>query len=189
MWKHSLLQWKNIMQIENLVKAACDAGAFKATVITARHIETDICFRHMCVSNACGMYGKNWMCPPAVGEISALTAQLKLYDHALVYQSVCKLKDHFDFEGMMEAQTAHRQLSHHISAIFRGQETLHLGAGACTVCRQCAMITGENCRHPDLAIPSLEAYGVNVIQLAKAADMRYINGEDTVTYFGAVLFH
>jgi hypothetical protein len=37
-------------------------------------------------------------------------------------------------------------------------------------------------------MPSLEAYGVNVSGLASVAGMKYINGQDTVTYFGAVLF-
>jgi predicted metal-binding protein len=52
----------------------------------------------------------------------------------------------------------------------------------------CAKRTDEPCRHPDLAMASLEAYGFNVSRLAAAADMKYINGQNTVTYFGAVLF-
>jgi hypothetical protein len=39
-----------------------------------------------------------------------------------------------------------------------------------------------------LAVASLETYGVNVSKLAPAAGMKYVNGQDTVTYFGAVLF-
>ena len=65
---------------------------------------------------------------------------------------------------------------------------LHLGAGGCGVCERCAKQTGEPCRFPHLALASLEAYGVNVSQLAQAANMKYINGQNTVTYFGAVLF-
>ncbi len=38
------------------------------------------------------------------------------------------------------------------------------------------------------AVASLATYGVNVSKLAPAAGMKYINGKDTVTYFGAVLF-
>ena len=34
----------------------------------------------------------------------------------------------------------------------------------------------------------LEAYGINVSKLAEVAGMNYINGKDTVTYFGAILF-
>ena len=35
---------------------------------------------------------------------------------------------------------------------------------------------------------SLEAYGIHVSKLAETAGMKYINGQNTVTYFGAVLF-
>jgi len=42
---------------------------------------------------------------------------------------------------------------------------------------------------PDRAMPSLEAYGINVSLLAKTSGMKYINGANTVTYFGAVLFN
>ncbi|RAQ30001.1 hypothetical protein DPQ25_00325 [Hydrogeniiclostridium mannosilyticum] len=38
------------------------------------------------------------------------------------------------------------------------------------------------------AFPSLEAYGVFVSKLAQACGMRYINGANTVTYFGVVLY-
>ena len=41
---------------------------------------------------------------------------------------------------------------------------------------------------PDLAMPSLESYGVNVYQTAQQAGLAYINGQDTVTYFGMVLW-
>ena len=47
---------------------------------------------------------------------------------------------------------------------------------------------GIPCRFPEKAIPSLEAYGINVSRLASAAEMKYINGQNTVTYFGMVLF-
>jgi len=37
-------------------------------------------------------------------------------------------------------------------------------------------------------MPSLETYGINVSRLAPAVGMKYVNGVNTVTYFGAVLF-
>ena len=48
--------------------------------------------------------------------------------------------------------------------------------------------TNEPCRHPELAMPSLETYGINVSELAASSGMKYINGQNTVTYFGALLF-
>ncbi|MEG1427664.1 MAG: DUF2284 domain-containing protein, partial [Oscillospiraceae bacterium] len=63
---------------------------------------------------------------------------------------------------------------------------LYLGAGGCGLCDTCAIVTGEPCRFPENALASLESYGVSVSELATACGMRYINGANTVTYFGAV---
>ena len=46
----------------------------------------------------------------------------------------------------------------------------------------------QPCRFPDKAMPSLEAYGVNVYQTTKSTELKYINGQYTVTYFSALLF-
>ena len=174
-----------------LTSHALSFGATKAAVIAASEIPLDRQFREMCAVNACGTYGKCWMCPPDVGEIDELMAEVKKYTYALVYQYVGILEDSFDFEGMVAAKKRHYKLSFAVrDSVSResGIRCLHLGAGGCGVCKKCTKESGEPCRHPDLAMPSLEAYGINVSMLASAAGMKYINGADTVTYFGAVLF-
>ncbi len=91
----------------------------------------------------------------------------------------------------MEAGAVHNRLMLALReriAEERLPRTLYLGAGGCPVCPVCAKRTDEPCRHPELAVSSLEAYGVDVAAMAEEAGMRYINGENTVTYFGAVLF-
>ena len=170
---------------------ALSLGAFRAAVIPVADIETDASFRDMCAANVCGNYGRNWMCPPDAGDIHDLMAALKTYSYALVYQTVSELEDSYDFEGMMDAGVAHNRLMVELRRGIEGlnlSRVLHLGAGGCRMCEVCAKRTGEPCRHPDLAVASLETYGVNVSKLAPAAGMKYINGKDTVTYFGAVLF-
>ncbi|MBQ7909686.1 MAG: DUF2284 domain-containing protein [Clostridia bacterium] len=176
---------------DKLTELALSLGAFRASVIPVEDIETDASFRDLCAANVCGNYGRNWMCPPDAGDIHDLMAALRTYSCALVYQTVSELEDSYDFEGMMDAGIAHNRL---MVELRRGIDTLalprvlHLGAGGCRMCEVCAKRTGEPCRHPDLAVASLETYGVNVSKLAPAAGMKYINGKDTVTYFGAVLF-
>lgn len=131
------------------------------------------------------------MCPPDVGDIDVLMSQIKRYDYALVYQTVSALEDSFDFEGMTEAKKCTMPIAQKLRGVFADkdiQNALHLGAGGCGVCEACAKGKNEPCRFPELALPSLEAYGINVSQLAKSADMKYTNGPNTVTYFGAVLF-
>lgn len=176
---------------ERITGTALSLGAFRAAVIPVTDVETDASFRDLCASNVCGNYGRNWMCPPDAGDIHDLIAALRTYSYVLVYQTVSELEDSYDFEGMMEAGIAHNQLM----ILLRDQlnaenlpRVLHLGAGGCRMCEVCAKRTGEPCRHPDLAVASLETYGVNVSKLAPTAGMKYINGKDTVTYFGAVLF-
>lgn len=179
------------MLFDSLEKEVIGLGAYRAKAIKADLVETDPSFRDMCASNACGMYGKCYMCPPDVGDIEALMQEVGQYDYALVYQTVTELEDSYDFEGMIAARKQMPKLSQSLRKIFEDvcfSKVLHLGVGNCGVCKVCAKETNEPCRFPDLAMPSLEAYGINVSELAKSAGMRYINGQDTVTYFGAVLF-
>ena len=177
--------------LDMLTSLPVNHGAYKANVIDASEIVLDRAFRDMCASNSCGMYGKCHMCPPDVGDIDELMAQTANYDYVLVYQTVTELEDSFDFEGMIEAKKKSYPLAQSLREVFADMsitKTLHLGAGGCGVCETCAKKTNEPCRFPEKAMPSLEAYGVNVSELAKSSDMKYINGQNTVTYFGAVLF-
>ena len=170
---------------------ALDLGAARASVIETENLVFDPVFREICASNACGQYGKCWTCPPDVGEIQDLMAEAKAYSHAMVYQTVSELEDSYDYEGMMEAGNVHNRLAQAIRKDFPTDSVsrvLHLGAGGCRLCKVCAKKTDEPCRFPELAMKSLEAYGVHVSKMAEAAGMKYINGQDTVTYFGAVLF-
>ena len=181
---------KNEM-LEKLTALPLECGAFKANVIKTEKIETDRRFRDMCEANSCGIYGKCWMCPPNVGDIDLLMGEIAKYDYALVYQTVFELEDSFDFEGMVSAKKKSYKITQNIREKFDKlgtKKSLHLGSGGCGVCPTCAKRDEQPCRFPNLAIASLEAYGINVSQLAKAAEMKYINGADTVTYFGAVLF-
>ena len=74
----------SFMENKELIQKTLDFGAFKANVIETKDIVLDRAFRAMCESNACGVYGKCYMCPPDVGDIDELIAQVANYDHALV---------------------------------------------------------------------------------------------------------
>ena len=180
----------NIME-NKIIEKTLGLGAFKANIIRASEIKTDRVFRDLCQANACGMYGKCYMCPPDVGAIDDLMAEICEYRYVFVYQTVTALEDSFDFEGMTEARKITNGIAQSLRGVFTDEgitKVLHLSAGGCGVCSTCAKRTGEPCRFPELAMPSLEAYGINVNELAKSADMKYVNGQNTVTYFGAVLF-
>ena len=174
-----------------LIHAALDAGAADAALIQAEQIVCSESFRKICESNQCGCYGKCWMCPPAIGEIGDLIAQVKAYPRGLLYQTVGRLEDSFDIEGMLAAGAAHAQVSAALQEKIRPllkAPFLHLGCGGCHLCDVCAKRSGEPCRHPESAIPGMEGYGIDVYNTARATSLNYINGANTVTYFGLILF-
>lgn len=174
-----------------LIQLALDSGATKATIITQEQIVTSAVFRDICVSNGCGMYGKCWMCPPDAGDIEVLMAQIRKYTHGLWYQTIRDLEDSFDFEGMSEAGRLHVLVSQKIQKNIKelvSSDALHLSCGGCRLCERCAKLDNTPCRMPEKALSSLEAYGIDVYQTTKDTDLKYINGADTVTYFGIVLF-
>lgn len=178
-------------KMETVLKKILELGAYKAAIIDVKDIPFSASFRDMCASNVCGNYGKNYMCPPDVGDIAELIEKARGFDKALVYQTVGMLEDSYDFEGMQAAGDRHNILARALKEEVKKlslKEELHLGAGGCRLCGVCAKREGLPCRNPDEAMASLEAYGIAVSKLAELCKMRYINGQNTVTYFGAVLY-
>ena len=177
----------NEISVEKLVAL----GANKAGFIAVSDIPFDRELRKSCEMNYCGNYGKNWTCPPKLGEIDDLINQAKQYKTALVYQTLSSIEDSFDYEGMVAALKKHIQITDIITEYIRREIDpvfLQLSAGGCPVCEICAAKENLPCRYPDKALASLEAYGIYVSQLAELSGMNYINGKNTVTYFGAYLF-
>ena len=176
--------------MEKLIQQALSVGADKAYVIEVKEIPFDPELRTFCEANRCGKYNRNHACPPSVGTTDAVIAAAKKYEYALVFQTISALEDSFDFEGMMEAGARHNKLTDEVYAWLREQKPgcLPLSAGGCSVCERCAKMDDLPCRFPEKAISSLEAYCMNVSQLAEKCNMKYINGVNTVTYFSAILF-
>ena len=177
-------------RIQQLVDMVVSCGAYKAAYLPADQIVLDRSFRDVCATNRCGSYGKRYSCPPALGDIEELMRRIRSYDHAVLYQSVGKLEDSFDIEGMQAAGDEHSRLCQRVHAEARKllpEGFLHLSA-PCRLCERCAKMDDAPCRHPDLALGAMEGYGTDVYNTAKNAGLNYINGKDTVTYFGMLLF-
>jgi len=181
--------------MDTLMEIALAAGA--SNVGMAKVAEIQFCrdFRAACEQNICGKFGTCWMCPPDVGDIDKMISQAKEYKNVMVFQSIGQLEDSFDIEGMQAAAVAHNMLTLAVAEkvacmVKDGKMTkpLILGAGACHICKRCTRLDSLPCAHPNRAIPSLEAYGIAVSELAKVSGMEYVNGVNTVTYFGGVMF-
>lgn len=175
----------------NLIAAALAAGATKAVMLPVEKIVLSDTFREICRTGGCGAYGRCWICPPHIGQIHALMEKVRSFPKALWYQFVGEIEDSFDFEGMMAVGKAHAQLGQRLQAAAEdliSGEFLHLSCGGCHLCDKCAAVEGKPCRFPGKALHPLEGYGVDVYQTTKDTDLKYINGPNTVTYFGMILF-
>lgn len=175
---------------KDILKLSEKFGAYKSYIIDVDKIPFDKDLRKYCEMDYCGYYGKNYACPPNVGDPESVIKQAKSYSRALVFQTVKNIEDSYDFEGMEKAKDIHTQIADSLNEEFKKQsdDYLQLTAGACSVCEKCAIQEDLPCKSPDMAVSSLEAYCMNVSTLAELCDMKYINGQNTVTYFGAFLF-
>ena len=165
------------------------AGADRAEELPVSEIPFEPSLVSLCASNQCGNYNQCWTCPPRTGEISVLIESAKKYQTAFVFQKIYHIEDSFDIEGMFEASKEFQKIILKLATSFasRNDDLLLLGAGGCRICPVCVAVEEEPCRHPELACPSIESYGIQVSELAKRCGMKYINGVNTVTYFGTVL--
>lgn len=145
--------------------------------------------RKICEGNSCRSYAATWACPPAVGTLDECRARVNQYDRMLLFSKAYRLEDSFDFEGM---ENGLRDFKHRVDRLQdsmkdKFSEFLILsneGCGRCSVCTY----PDSPCRFPHFLHHSLEGYGFIVSELAKEAGIRYNNGPNTVTFFGALLF-
>ena len=178
------------MDYDKLREAVLKAGAGKAAVIPGSKIVTSETFREICAGNGCGRYGRCWMCPPDIGEISDLIETVKSFPRALLYQNIFELEDSFDIEGMERSAKLHGRISRQVEKAVKPllpEGYLHLINGGCGYCETCAKAEDRPCVSPENAMPSMEGCGIDVYQTAKDTDLKYINGQDTVTFFSIIL--
>ena len=93
------------------------------------------------------------------------------------------LEDSFNYDGMTKGRELHLLLTSELKKIL---DTPVYGAGNCPVCKTCAF--PEPCPFPEKKISSIEAAGIDVTSLSKAAGINYNNGQNTVTFFSIALF-
>lgn len=146
--------------------------------------------RALCETNSCGEYGKTWACPPGVGTLEECHEKIMQHSHVFVFTTKHALKDSYDFEGMMAGKERHAHWCDQIVSFFCSQissPVLVLSAEGCSRCASCTYPDAP-CRFPEKLSPSVESYGVEVNRLAETVAVNYINGNNTVTYFGCVFF-
>ncbi|MDR1797009.1 MAG: DUF2284 domain-containing protein [Clostridiales Family XIII bacterium] len=147
--------------------------------------------RAMCEQNTCGRYGKSWNCPPACGTVQELEAVCKHFSKGILINTITQLEDSFDWEGMQQGGRNLNDLMLFVNRLAKelGVEDYRVfSGGACKSCEECAY-PDVPCRFPDQQFTPIEACGINVSQAAIKSGFKYINGPNTVTNFGMILYN
>ena len=175
-------------EMERIKKMALEAGftavaEFETSVLNFRQEVRD-----MCAANRCGCYDTCWNCPPGCGTLEESREKANCYRYGLVLQTTAQLEDDYDIENMEKAQADNKKSLKALSAALRreGVRFLPMGTGRCDLCEVCTYPDAP-CRHPDLASPSMEAYGLVVSDVCESAGIPYYYGPRTLTFVSCVL--
>ena len=171
--------------IDALVSAAKTTGVpvYEKAILPVTALVFSPALLKSCKTNICGNYNKSWVCPPACESLEEQKEKIFSYQNILVFTTMYTLEDSFDYEGMEEGRELHTLLTSELKKILNVPV---YGAGNCPVCKTCAF--PSPCVNPEEKIGSVEAAGIDVTSLSKAANINYNNGQNTVTFFSIAVF-
>lgn len=177
----------------NMIEECLKLSATHVVAISTKSIRIAPEFRAPCEMNQCGHYDKNWTCPPGIGSLEECEKKVRRFSNGVLFQKVYGLEGSFDIEGMEKAHDDFfrliRSIQDSIPEEIKFSDHTILGAGACAVCAKCSYLEGEECRFQDKAVSSVEAHGIDVKKLLEANGLSYVNGANTVSYVGLLLFN
>jgi predicted metal-binding protein len=177
--------------LAELCEKAAGYGASKAVSLPISYVVTDPRVSLKCQIPRCIHYGKNLMCPPNCVRPEEFVKSLERYQFAILVQakiitdlasverrlgatSLVEVINDEDYRRQLRAST--RSFEGILNKLERDammmghRFALALSGGACSLCDECVGISsGEPCRHPFEARPSMEAVGIDVILTAKNA--------------------
>lgn len=195
-WGKAFLLWyqkglaveQAVVGIQGWVKRALDFGFSGAAALDAATLALRPEVRDMCSADKCRLYGRSWMCPPGCGSLEENAVRLQGYTVGLLVQTVGQLEDDFDYEGMQEAGALQKQrfalFARELKQAYPG--LLALSSGGCELCGKCTYPDAP-CRHPEQAMPSMEAFGLVVSDVCRANELPYYYGPGTIAYTGCYL--
>ena len=145
--------------------------------------------REMCASGRCQRYNRSWSCPPACGSLEETARRMALYRKGIVVQTLGRLADDFDSEGIAGTQLRHTRAFAALARQCRCIEPdcLPLTAGSCNLCHKCTW-PDKPCRFPEKRLSSMEAYGLLVSDVCLRSGLKYNYGAGTISFTSCILF-
>ena len=146
--------------------------------------------RDLCHENKCGNYRAHYMCPPYVGTVEEIRARLSGYHLGLLLQYSQPLDVRNDPEGVKRTEVDFHGKVLMLEELLRAygaEDAWGLIGGSCALCEPCKAASGEPCRYPEEARPSLESLAIDVLALLARFDLDNEFHPDRITWTGCVL--
>jgi predicted metal-binding protein len=108
----------------------------------------------------------------------------------LVFTGKYTVEDAYDYEGWIHAMKEFKTISYGMDTVAKKylKKYMILSNEGCNMCEICTYPHAP-CRFPWKLQHAIEGYGITVSAVAEKAGVNYMNGENTVTYFGALLYN
>jgi len=178
-----------------LTRLMTDQGASAVKVIPSSEVVFDERVRLKCLIPRCDSFGWNLMCPPHLPPVAEVRAALARCSHAVLVQvsapSTRQPAGKPDGEVAAAAKKLHELINQGEKLALEQGFPLAVGliGGPCRLCEECVGArSGEKCRVPFRARPSMEAMGIDVITTLKRAGLSAdFPVSDRVTWTGCLL--
>jgi len=171
--------------LERYQKLALDLGATESVVIPASYVTIDERVRLKCVVPRCLRAGETPNCPPYTPELDIVRRALSRFSWAILLKSdIAPVGDYAPVRGGGKGQrdtlSFHQNSAEVIYKLERQAYkdgyylAMGFGGGSCKdyLCKGiiCQFLDSGRCRFPHRARPSMEAMGINVIDLIGKVD-------------------
>jgi len=147
--------------------------------------------REYCTENRCGSYDGNHMCPPRVGSLEEIAVRLQGFSQGVLLRYSRPLDVANDREAVIGTKLEFHRLILRLERRLRRRGMTQLWGligGNCGLCRICTAVEDKPCRHPERARTSLEAIGVDVVELQERLEIDGRFHPDRITWTGCILF-
>ena len=196
-------------KLAQIVVTVMSLGASEAKIIDAKDIVVDKRVRLKCMVPICSDYNRHMMCPPNLMPVEEFADIVGLYKKALIVQveadvdSSDKSSASLNKElcSSLETSTKTNEWEKKLHRLVNKVEThafkegFYLAAGfiggSCGLCQECVdPRSGNLCRHPFEARPSMEAMGVDVVRTCKNVGLPlHLSSDMRIRWTGLVLLH
>ena len=139
----------------------------------------------------CPMCNRTWACPPAVGSVQRCREKCLGYENCLMIATIVEVRDITDIDETLATRPGHEEITEQVREMFKEQgiDPYILSTEACAICRHCAWLDGEPCRHPEKMHPCVESHGINLIPTLEENGIEFQFGANVVTWVSLLFYH